>query len=85
MFAECICKIMASSQYVISLNTARHYFPGRCDSRWKKDELCHMVNRSNTLLVNTVLSCYETGKSYGGTSVLFTLKPEMLYVMQRRK
>jgi hypothetical protein len=57
MFAESTYKIMASSQYVIVLvhpviaSLADVTVDGR-----KKDELCHMVNRSNTLLVNTVLS-----------------------------
>jgi len=70
-----VCRMYIQNYGIIpvchSLNTSRHYIPGRCDSRWKKDELCHMVNRSNTLLVNTVLSWYETGKSYDGTSVCF--------------
>ena len=55
-----------------SINVCRMYIQNygiRCVSRWKKDELCHMVNRSNTSLVNTVCSWYETGKSYGRTSV----------------
>jgi hypothetical protein len=55
MFAVCMYKIMASSEYV-GLNTYRHYFFGRYDSRLKKDELVHMVERRNTLLVKTVLS-----------------------------
>lgn len=70
-----VCRMYIQNYDVVpvchSLNTSRHYFPGRYDSTWKKDELCHMVNRSNTLLINTVLQWYETGNSYGGTSLCF--------------
>ena len=80
-----VCRMYVQNYDIIpvchSHNTSRYYFPGR----WKKDELCHIVNRSNTLLIQCFHDMKLENLIVGPHCVLITLKPEMLCVMQRRK